>query len=158
MLQVSTKLKDLLVAPFPAAFAGGAIFIYGGARPTTADQVAGSAPIAIVTNLGLMWNPTNTYYGLSFVQEASTPYILFDSSISPAITVMVDGTAAWWRLVAPGDDGSLASYDLLRVDGDVGLKASPGGQEMLLDDVVLVAGDSIPLGYFLYTLPPIVGA
>lgn len=154
-LIVSTAFKTKMLSPFAEMFSLGAIYVYPGARPATADMAPGTTPIGMITQDGLAWNPINTAFGLRFVQ--SGPYIVFDSALNPVLTPSAGGTAAWWRLVAPGDTGDI-SYSQFRIDGDIGLKATPGGQEMLLENNVLVPGTNQQVGYFLYTIPPIIGA
>lgn len=154
MLLISTGLKTKLLgaAAFVDIFELGAIYIYPGARPATADAAPGQTPIGMVTQAGLAWNPINTAFGLSFMQQG--PYIVFAPSVSAQLLPSDIGVAAWWRLVAPGDTGE-TSYSQPRIDGDIGLKSSPGGQEMLLDTNTLSTGIAQQLGYFLYTIPPI---
>lgn len=157
ILKESTGFRTAFLAAFPTIFNGGAIFIYAGARPGTADQAAPSDPIGIVTHLGMAWNPVSTGYGLRFIQQG--PYIVFDPTLSAQITATLGGSATWWRLVAPGDDGTEPSLTFPRVDGDVGDKSLPANppESLLLDDLSLIVGIAIPLTYFLYTIPPIPG-
>lgn len=156
MLLVSTGFKTSILGTnsFTSLFNGGGIYVYAGMRPSSPDSPPTSAPIGVVSNEGFAWNPLNTLYGLKFVQ--SGPYVLFDSAISAQLVPSQPATASWWRLVAPGDDGSL-SYSQARIDGDCGLSSAPTGQELLLPTLALVPGVSVPTGYFLYTIPPIIG-
>lgn len=154
-LQISSAVAQRFIAPFSELFDGGAIYLYdGGTRPATADAGATAPPVAMITNMGLPWNPAFTPYGLQFAQVGRG--MVFAPGISAKLSVLLPPTGiSWWRLVAPGDDGSDTSYDRPRIDGDVGLKSAPGGQELLLDSLTPSIGTTVPVGYFLYAIPPL---
>jgi hypothetical protein len=155
-LQVSTGFKERLLdgVAWKDIFNNGVIYLFQGMRPTISDFAPGTPPIAIITSGGAAWNPSFTVFGLKFIR--SGPNILFETELNAQITVTDNATATWWRLVTPADNLE-TSYFFPRIDGDVGLKASPSGQELLLDSTALTLGDAIPVGYFLYTIPPILG-
>jgi hypothetical protein len=154
-LQISSAVAQRFVAPFADLFNGGTIFLYdGGTRPATADIAATAIPVAMITHLGLPWNPSFTPYGLRFTQLGRG--VVFAPEITAQLSVLRPPTGiAWWRLVAPGDDGTDTNYDKPRIDGDVGLKSAPGGQELLLDSVTPSIGTVVSVGYFLYAIPPL---
>lgn len=156
MLKVSTgfKTKILGAHSFAALFNGGGIYVYSGARPSSPDVTAPTSPIAAISRQGLAWNPSSIGYGLTFAQNG--PYIYF-ATTDAQLVPNVAATAAWWRLVAPGDDNE-PSYTQCRIDGDVGLQTAATGQELLLPALDLALGTAYPAPYFLYTIPPIIGA
>lgn len=153
-LQLSSAVARRFVAPFAELFTNGAIYLYdGGTRPANADLAATAVPVAIVTHRGLPWNPAFTPYGLRFAQIGRG--MVFAPDITAQLSVLRPPTGiAWWRLVAPGDDGTETNYDRPRIDGDVGLKSAPGGQELLLDSLTPAIGTAVPVGYFLYAIAP----
>lgn len=160
MLLVSTGFKDLILGPhaFADIFNGGVMQIFNGGRPTTADDTPGGTLIAQITQSGLPWAPDFTPYGMRFVKSGS--YVLLDPArdwqLLPNDFATL-GIAVWWRLVAPGDDG-VPSVTRPRIDGDIAVKGSTGGQELLLDSLTLVPRLATPVHTWFYTIPPIPGA
>jgi len=155
MMLVSNGFKERFAAAMASVFNGGAIQIYTGSRPSTPNDLPSTSPIATITNYGLPWSPSVTSNGLNFIAQG--PYIVGD----PTQTWMLIanefatlGNATWWRLMMPGDTG-LPSLDNVRLDGDIGLKDSPAGQEILLDSLTLTPGDTIPFNSFFYAIPPL---
>lgn len=157
-LLVSTGFKTALLKYFPQIFNFGAIFVYGGSRPLTSDDMPGTDPIGMITNQGLPWAPNNVGYGLMFL--TSGPYVLGDPSQSWQLMPNANALlrdAKWWRLVAMNDSG-LPDVGALRIDGDIGLKASPDPviqPEILLDTLSLTPGSAVPITTFFYTIPPL---
>lgn len=156
MLKVSTGFTTKLLGPasFESIFDRGGIYLYAGLRADSPNAPAPTAPIGVISKQGMAWNPSNIGYGLKFTR--SGPYVFFGDSDAQLVPD-ANATASWWRLVAPFDDGE-PSYTQCRIDGDCGLQSAPTGQELLLPSLALEIGTAYPVGYFLYTIPPIIGA
>lgn len=154
MLLVSNGMKEKMIGVLPALFDKGAIFIYGGSRPSGVELASPTAPLAVVTSDGLAWNPSNTYNGLDFFADG--PFFVLSGARKAIVTPLVNGLARWFRVVGPGDDGS-DSFTFPRIEGDIGTIDDTSTSEMKLADQNLVLGSTFELGYFTYTIPPIVG-
>jgi|GEM_PF-1518502 len=153
-LQVSTGLKKLFMAPFVRAFSGGAIAVYGGARPATADVAAPTAPLAWITHNGYPWVPGSLGAGLGFLQDG--PLVVNDPAQEWLCAPITAGTATWWRLFSASPAENFATnYDLARVDGDVGTIGTGSPAELQIHNTGLLVGQVVPVTYFLYTVPPI---
>ena len=154
---VSTGFKSRILSDegFLTIFNGGAIFIYSGARPASADLTDGSATLlGMVTNAGLSWDFSYSVNGLSFIHDG--PYVLKDPSQHWVLNPTGTGTASWFRLYAPDPDGNRGtSYTLARIDGDIQPVGSSTSAEMFMASTDVVAGIPTTMDYFLYTIPPV---
>lgn len=156
-LQVSTGFKIRILGSdgFLDIFDGGALFIYGGARPAQADfDDAPGILLAVASNAGLSWDFEGSPNGLHFSQEG--PYILKNGSQQWMMHTIASGTATWFRLYAAEAGGHRGvAYDLSRIDGDIQITGSGIPAEMYLADTSLDAGTLRAVEYFLFTIPPI---
>ncbi len=158
-LQVSTGFKTAILGPnsFADIFKYGAFQVYASPRPSAADAMPTTGPIATITNYGLPWSPTGIGNGIVLAQTG--PYVGMSGGqnwqLLPNATAG-GRMASWWRLVAPGDSG-LPSISDPRIDGDIGVRGvfDPRYPEILIDDVALVPNTGIPITSFLYTIPPL---
>ena len=149
MLIVSTGFKAALFGrqSFTDIFNGGKIRVFFGARASLPEAAEPEAQL-----LGdILW--TGFDVGLQFYQ--SGPFIVKDVTDSWQLQPSVSGVAAWWRLVAPGDDGS-PSFTAPRMDGDIGVAGS--SQELILPTTAIVAGMFVPIDAFTFTIPPVIGS
>lgn len=149
MLLVSTGFKAAILGPqsFEQIFNGGELRIFAGARPNSANAAEPSLPIGVVTRSDA---PTP---GLQFVQV--NDFIINVPSDKWLLQTLQAGTAAWFRLIAPGDDFG-DSLTAPRIDGDIGAPASPN--DMTLDVTTFTPNTALPFSSFLYTLPPLPSA
>lgn len=129
-------------------FALGQVMIYGGTVPGAADDATGEG----VTSTLLC--TVKNYNGGSPIG------ITFDDSVGGTIAKAVAetwsgvnvaaGTAAFFRLVAVGDDGTLSTTQP-RLQGTV---IAGGPDAMVLGNLSLSSGATFPLPYFTVTLQP----
>ncbi len=147
MLKTSTGLAAHIacVGSLKAAFDGGLIKVYSGVEPASPDDAAAGTLLWTISvggdGTGLTIDPTPV--GRAMVKPPAAVWC-------GATTA---GTAAYFRLVAAGDDG-LASTSQKRVQGSVGAIA---GADMYMTDPVLVTNANIAaktLVAFSLTLPP----
>ncbi len=143
-LQVSTGYKGEVATLFKSLFDGAVLRVFSGVRPATADAVQPDTLLGTITRDGA---------GLVFA--VSGPYVQKPLADGWSLVASAAGNAAWWRLCFPDDDGR-QSYELLRVDGDVGLPGS--GAEIVMPDLAIASGGTYTMNQFLYTIPPIIGA
>jgi hypothetical protein len=153
---VSTGFKSRILSNegFLDIFGNGAIFIFSGARPASADLSDSTGTLlGVVTSAGLPWDFTYLANGLSFIHNG--PYVLKDSSQNWVLNPTSSGTATWFRLYAPEADGNRGtSYALSRIDGDIQPVGSSTPAEMFMTSVDVVSGIQVTMDYFLYTIPP----
>lgn len=154
-LQVSSGFKSQILGPsaFEDIFLNGAIQIYTGPQPTTADAASQGTWLGTITMSGLAWVPGAATGGLRFLRTG--PYISNYPQDNWVLTPIAAGTASWWRLVSNNDDGAEVSFSLPRVDGAI---KNDSSAEMLLANTTLVPGTAVRIQSFFYTIPPIVGA
>lgn len=145
MLLVSTGFKSAILGPqsFADIFNGGELRVFAGARPNSADKAQPSDPIGVVRRAGV-----NT--GLAYIQEGA--YIVASPGDLWLLNGLQPGTAAWFRLVAAGDDGT-DSFAQPRIDGDIGTLAAPN--DMTLASLTIAPNTAIPFSSFLFTIPPL---
>lgn len=155
MLSVSNGFKVRILGSegFVDIFDRGAIFLYEGARPATADEPA-PVPVAIVTEDGNEWEPPNIGFGLRFAQLG--PYIIKANTTWKLRALATTAGVTWARLVGPEVDTGVLNYELPRIDFDVGLTGVPNGEELLLPKTAFTLGESLIIGDFNYTFLPIV--
>lgn len=144
MISLSTPILADTVARRLAAFTGGSIRIFAGTRPASANAAETGTLLGIATPAA--------------VPGAGLPLYAFDGGfgISPAddvgFTALASGTAAWFRLVAPGDSGGDTSTES-RIDGSIGTFAAPG--DMAWMNTAIAAGNRYSLDTFNYFIHPI---
>lgn len=154
-LQVSTGFKTAILgdSAFEDIFNGGAIGVYTGVQPSSADNPVTGTRLGLVTLDGKPWTST-LQYGLRFVRNG--PFAASRGGDTWLLVPALGGIAGYWRLFArPDDDGTL-SYSRPRIDGAIGDTSSTA--EMRLADTSLSAGIAVPIRSFFYTIPPIVGS
>ncbi|WP_333676742.1 hypothetical protein [Dyella sp.] len=152
-LNLSTAFKQLLLGPhaFADIFKNGAIRVFAGTQPSSADAAEVGTLLGVITNQGAPWVAGQPANGLEFQ--------LFGSSMSIALgqnwrlSAALSGTAGWFRLVANGVDGGGDSLTLPRIDGAIGTTSAPA--EMILAQPLLTAGVQYPINAFVFALPPL---
>jgi len=157
MLQVSSGFKSKILGrqAFEDIFNGGAILIFSGTRPGTADDAYPDAPVAMITQRGLPWTAIAGVNGINF--KTYGPYVELDVGRQAQMTIFSAASARWFRLLAPNDSNN-PSFTECRIDGDIGLKGSGSPQELQLDSLDIDPNTTIPFNSFLYTIPPLLGA
>ena len=138
-LSHSTKQKNGTLdgtAPVATAYdSGGAIKIYTGSAPATADA-AETGTILVTINL-----PTDVF-------PAVSGGVLTANAISAA-TISNTGTAGYGRIVASGDTGALVTTTQPRIQFAVGTS----GSDMNFNTRSLVAAAQITITSLTYTHP-----
>lgn len=148
MLLVSAGFKAAILGPqsFADIFNGGEIRVFAGTRPNSAELAEPSVPLGVIHRLGALT-------GLMFALAGE--YVVNAPNDKWMLNVTQPGSPAWFRLVA-ANDGAGYVPDAPRIDGDVSVVG--GGGDMIIGQVPLVAGTSVPIDGFWYTLPPLPGA
>lgn len=146
MLKTSTGLAQYLAVTgsLKAAFDGGLIKVYSGTEPASPDDAATG---------DLLWTISVDGDGTGLTFDA-TPVgrALVKPSAAAWQGATAAGTAGYFRVVAPSDDG-LASTTQRRVQGSVG---SVAGVDMYMADTTLVENTNVAaktLVGFSLTLP-----
>lgn len=153
-VQVSTKFKELILGPhaFTSIFDKGAIRVYSGSQPASADAAVTGTLLGTITAHGLPWQHGSPDNGLSFIQAG--PFVVSDASIPMVFTGIAAGTAGWYRLVANPYDSGDASFSHARIDGTVSTGITG---EMRFSNAIISPGLTIIFNQFLYTIPPVIG-
>lgn len=154
MLQASAGFTTLIMGPhaFEGIFLNGAIQVYSGADPVTANDPATGTLLGTVTNAGLPWAPGVPDNGLQFLRDG--PYIVSAPTQNWVLTVAADGVAGYFRVVGNALDPGGASFTLPRLQGRIAVAPTAG--EFRIGNINLLAGQQIAVGTFFYTIPPIV--
>lgn len=148
MLIVSNGFKVGILGrkSFADLFNGGKIRVFSGGRPSLAESAEPTD-----TWLGdITWAGYDV--GLQFYQ--SGPYIGKSPLESWELRPVNSGNANWCRLVGPGDNGG-GALDAPRIDCDISTVV--GSAELILASLAVAPGTSVPVGGFLFTIPPLIG-
>lgn len=148
MARLSTGLLDAMASLYGLGYLmnGGAIYVFEGEAPPSADDAAPSEPIAAITVEGRTFVPETD------PDEAGIALAVFSpgrvASTKPLrIVGRRDGIASWWRWCWSGPDDLGASAINPRVDGDV-------GDEMILKSVSISPATDEEVGQFVFSLNP----
>lgn len=154
-LQVSTGFKKEILGPrsFAQIFRYGAIFLYSGTQPLTADHAVTGTLLAKVTADGLPWNPGAILNGLLFQQIDE--WMRNDPAQRWVLKGVAPGTAGYFRLMENEPGGTAASLTHCRIDGAVG--TDPSTAQLRLSSPVIDTSTSLAIDRFYYTLPPVLG-
>lgn len=154
-LQVSTEFKRRILGPesFGQIFNGGAIAIYSGTQPDTADDAVAGTLLGYVTNNGEAWNAGSVVNGLQYSQAGA----FWNKSPGQVwrISPVADGTAGWFRVLPVAPDAGDASLLHARIDGTI--NASGVNAQMRLLNTSLVIGSLVEINDFWYSILPIIG-
>jgi hypothetical protein len=138
-IRMSTGLKNavLFSSPLISALSFGAIEIYTGSQPASANDAPTGTLLGMITRDGLTWTEGNTQGGLTFTAVPGLSYLIKPSSQTWTLTVTTGGTAGWWRF---------RSND----DADVCLHGSITApyQELFIGDPVVSVGETRTINSF----------
>ncbi len=148
-LLISNGLKTPMLAAFPTVFNGGAILVYSGTQPDSAQYPPTGTLLAIVSNNGAAWALGSPNNGLRFINTGSG-YVLPDPTQDWKCVGVADGIAGWARLVSY-QDTLQASSILPRVAGAVN---PPTHTEFTLRNIAITTGQAQSVDYWLYGIPP----
>lgn len=143
MIALSQALYDAMAAKLVATFNGGFIRLFGGTRPSSASEAETG------TLLGIVSVGAAEGIGLHFLPASDGFYNLPTERM--AFRGLADGTATWFRLVAPGDTGANSTTEP-RIDGDIGTFDAPA--DMMWLSTVVGLGNSYTLDSFYYRIHP----
>lgn len=141
-ITLSTALASRQAQQLAQALTGGFIRIFAGPRPDSADMAEPSEPLAIVTTRGVTGAGLTFQAGGASVTKSAYPW---------AFKGLAAGTATWFRVVGPADDGR-PSISQVRIDGDIGTPDNPG--DMTWENPAIEAGSLYSLDTFVYLINP----
>ena len=148
MAKFSTGLRDSMLndSGFKALMDGGFLKIYAVASPTEVPTSADDAEAGDL--LMTLTSGSDGTTGLGFEPPSGGIIRKASSEVWGTASVDQSGQCAYFRLVALGDDGT-ESTTAHRVQGTCGVV----GSDMVLTNLVVVAGDPWTLNYFNVALP-----
>lgn len=146
-IRLSTGLRNKLLdggssGGIKGSFNLGFISIRSGSQPTTADVGATGDQLGIVTVGG------DGTTGLTF-DAASAGTIAKAVAETWRFVGLIDGTAGWFRLYAPGDTITNASSSAARLDGAIGTS----GADLNLSNLAILAAQVNTCDSFYITMP-----
>lgn len=141
-------------AAFANIFHNGAINVYSGAQPESADMAPTGTLLARITRNGDGWAPGFPTGGLQFA--AAQRYIVKHPDQAWWLTGLANGTAGWFRLVPNAADPETYSLTAPRVDGAVALIDTVGEFEMLMVDTLITPSTTVLVPQWWHGTPPLV--
>lgn len=144
MFKVSTGLRDYMLGTgsFKAAMDLGFLKIYQGTEPASADASIGAA--ILLATISVSGGGT----GLTFSPTPASGVIGKASGEAWQGTIVLSGTAQFFRFVAPGDTGVLSTTEK-RVQGTIAVL----GGDLNLSNVVLTNPAIQTINHFNVALP-----
>lgn len=141
----STALRAFVIGQgsLKDALTGTTLSIYSGTVPASADAALPSDALLLCTV-----SSGGTGDGLQWEQDSSSGALIKSSNQVWQGTNVASGTAAYFRLAAPADDGS-ASTTLRRLQGTVGV----ANADMVSSSATFTQGDGFKLNNFVVTIP-----
>lgn len=145
MLRFSTGLRNAILGDtgLKGALADGAIYIYTGAQPSSADNAPTGTLLGIVTVGAGAFTPGAPTNGLEFDAPAN-------GVVSKAVAEtwqfagLVDGTAGWFRFKANAVDADGQSTTAVRMDGTCGRTSA----DLVMSTVSIVSGATTTIDNF----------
>ena len=138
---VGLQTHLMSVGSFKSAFDGGTIRIFGGAAPADANAAETGTLLCVISNNG-------TATGITFGTPTNGVLPKTSGEVWQGTNV-ASGTATHFRLVAPGDTGTLSTTQP-RQQGTVGLL----GADLNLSNVVLTSGAPQSIDHYTATVLP----
>lgn len=129
---------------------GGAIRVFSGAQPASADQPEQGTLLGVVSVNGQPWTAGASGWGLHF--DPLGPYMMQRATETWLLSCIANGTAGWFRIVANPPDNGQGSLTALRIDGAIGTPAAPS--DMTWGNPAIVAGNSYPITNLFFAIPP----
>lgn len=142
-MKISTGLRSKLLdtGSLKTILAGGLIKIYSGALPADADAAVTGTLLCTVSN-------NSTGVGINLAAAATNGVIpKLATEVWNGVNAAA-GTAAYFRHVAAGDDGTLSTTQA-RIQGTVAV----AGGDLNISDVNLAAGAAQGVDYYSVALP-----
>lgn len=151
MLQVSLGLRNLFLNQTRDALALGAIYVYTGAQPDTAELPPTGDLVAIISNNGGAYNATTGANGLRIINSGSG-FLVPDPSQTWVMRGVAAGVAGWARFVAKNDT---AAYSTSQPRIDCGVNSDDTG--LFFSDPNIAVGVQRVVDYWIYGIPPFAG-
>ena len=119
MIRMSTGLRASLIwdSGFRSLMWRGAIEIYSGNQPASADLAPTGTKLARITENGSPWTPGQSLGGLQTTEGPNTTSLVHDGNW--VLKGLANGTPGWWRFVWNNGDNDLNSVFYPRLDGNV---------------------------------------
>lgn len=150
----STGFRARIMGPsaIETIFAGGAIDVYTGSQPPTADMAPTGTLVGRITDSGLPFVDGYPDNGLLFSRNGHrmTKPALQNWTLQGIAT----GTAGWARLRATSDPGG-ESQTLPRIDMAIGLIGEAGDYQLRIPTNLLTASTTIPINTWWFVFPPL---
>jgi hypothetical protein len=143
-MKLSTGLRDYLLTTgnFKSGVDGGAIFIYDGAEPATADAaLSGNTLLCIISN-----NAAGT--GITMATSSTSGVLGKNPSEVWRGLIVANGTASFYRFQGLTDDGTMSTTNN-RLQGTVGVV----GADLIFSSVNFVSGNYKNIDSFNVAMP-----
>lgn len=149
-LQVSTGFTEKIIGPFSfeLIFNYGAIAIYNGTQPVSADHAATGDLLGWITENGDTWVPGSATNGLLYVRAG--PFASKNPSQIWRLNPTVNGVAGWFRIHG-ANPVTGASISDPRIDGAIGQDFD--GFDMRMLNTTVLSGTLRTIDQFIYTIP-----
>lgn len=139
-------MRTALAQQFADTFGGGIIEIRSGTQPATSDAAATGALLGVVTLGSGAFVPGSPTNGLTFDMA-------FGGTVSKSgvwsFVGIATGTAGWYRFKTNAFDNDLASTQLPRIDGSVGVS----GADLNLSNITIAVGAPTTIDSYMFTIP-----
>ena len=148
-VKLSTATRNGLLGTrgLTTQFLRGAIRVYSGPQPLSADDAPTGTLLGVITENGAAWAAGAPAGGLQF--DPPVDGVLQKTSDAWRMTGLAAGTAGWWRLVGNAADDDSKSTTLVRIDGAVGV----GAGELRLSTTAITVGVPVTADRFICRMP-----
>jgi len=144
MAKISTGLRDhnLVSGSLKSGIDGGAIYVYSGTVPATADAaLAGNTLLAVISN-----NAAGT--GITMAAAAASGVLGKNAAEIWRGLIVADGVASFYRFASLTDAGALSAVDK-RIQGTIGTV----GADLNFSNVNFVSGNYRQIDNYNVALP-----
>lgn len=146
----STGLRNAMCGTigYSGALNGGAIMVYSGPQPVSADAAATGTLLGIATLDGQPWEAGNPLHGLVLDTPAGGGVTKPPAAVWK-LTGLAAGSIGWFRHVGNAGDDGAASAVLPRVDGAAG----QGTGDAKFSTLTVVVGQPVTIDVYAYMIP-----
>jgi hypothetical protein len=145
------RARILGAESFDDILGGGCVKVFTGAQPASADAPEQGTLLGLVTLNGLPWTTADTTNGLHWLRTGT--FMGIPSSAAWRLLGNAAGNAGWFRIVGPSADAGGTSATAPRIDGSIGVTATPG--DMTWGSVAVLASNSYAITSLFFVLPPL---
>lgn len=139
----SQGLRDNMLSGTTAietAFDSGAVEIYDGTQPTSANDTVGAGTLLASVDV-----PASAFGAIA------NGVLTIDAAAWEELSAIAASTATWFRLLGSGDTG-VSSTTEIRIDGDVTTVATGTG-DLQMTSTIIAVSDKITVDSFTITVP-----